>query len=46
MTRRVAVGDRAAIPDVARGQGVLCPPSAQHAVRQARGGGRQTWFRR
>ncbi|RAG83324.1 NAD(P)/FAD-dependent oxidoreductase [Streptacidiphilus pinicola] len=31
-----AVGDCAAVPDLAAGQGELCPPSAQHAVRQAR----------
>lgn len=31
-----ALGDAAAVPDLARGQGALCAPSAQHAVRQAR----------
>lgn len=30
-----ALGDCAAVPDVTRGPGMLCPPSAQHAVRQA-----------
>ncbi|MFF6829109.1 FAD-dependent oxidoreductase [Streptomyces longwoodensis] len=31
-----AIGDCAAIPDLARGQGAVCPPSAQYAVGQAR----------
>ncbi|PKV99901.1 MULTISPECIES: NAD(P)/FAD-dependent oxidoreductase [Amycolatopsis] len=31
-----ALGDCAAVPDLARGPGAVCPPSAQHAVRQAR----------
>ncbi|HEU5428990.1 MAG TPA: NAD(P)/FAD-dependent oxidoreductase [Actinocrinis sp.] len=31
-----ALGDAAAVPDLARGAGALCAPSAQHAVRQAR----------
>ncbi|MEU9759294.1 NAD(P)/FAD-dependent oxidoreductase [Streptomyces sp. NPDC047985] len=31
-----ALGDCAAVPDLARGEGAVCPPSAQHAVRQAR----------
>lgn len=31
-----AAGDCAQIPDLARGEGAWCAPSAQHAVRQAR----------
>lgn len=31
-----ALGDAAAVPDLARGEGAWCAPSAQHAVRQAR----------
>jgi len=30
------LGDAAAVPDLTRGDGALCAPSAQHAVRQAR----------
>lgn len=30
------LGDCAAVPDLARGDGAVCTPSAQHAVRQAR----------
>lgn len=30
------LGDGAAVPDLARGPNAVCPPSAQHAVRQAR----------
>lgn len=28
------VGDSAAIPDLNKGEGALCPPTAQHAIRQ------------
>ena len=31
-----ALGDCAAVPDLAAGDGALCPPTAQHAYRQAR----------
>jgi NADH:ubiquinone reductase (H+-translocating) len=32
-----ALGDAAAVPDVSRGeQGAICPPTAQHAMRQGR----------
>ncbi len=31
-----AIGDCAAVPDPARADGAPCPPTAQHAVRQAR----------
>lgn len=31
-----AAGDCAAVPDLARGDGLFCAPTAQHAVRQAR----------
>lgn len=31
-----AAGDCAAVPDLARGDGALCTPTAQHAVRQAK----------
>ncbi|NKQ58856.1 NAD(P)/FAD-dependent oxidoreductase [Amycolatopsis sp. K13G38] len=31
-----ALGDCAAVPDLTRDPGAVCPPSAQHAVRQAR----------
>ncbi|WP_084078967.1 NAD(P)/FAD-dependent oxidoreductase [Demequina sp. NBRC 110057] len=31
-----AAGDNAQIPDLAKGEGAWCAPSAQHAVRQAR----------
>ncbi|MGK5552111.1 NAD(P)/FAD-dependent oxidoreductase [Actinomadura kijaniata] len=31
-----ALGDAAAVPDLARGDGAICPPTAQHATRQAR----------
>lgn len=31
-----ALGDAAAVPDVATGGGAVCPPTAQHALRQGR----------
>lgn len=31
-----AVGDAAAVPDIAKGDGAICPPTAQHAQRQGR----------
>ncbi|MFF3638333.1 NAD(P)/FAD-dependent oxidoreductase [Streptomyces sp. NPDC002250] len=31
-----ALGDSAAVPDVAKGDGSICPPTAQHALRQGR----------
>ncbi|MEV5737743.1 NAD(P)/FAD-dependent oxidoreductase [Streptomyces sp. NPDC014940] len=31
-----ALGDSAAVPDVAKGDGSVCPPTAQHAQRQGR----------
>ncbi|MEV5342678.1 NAD(P)/FAD-dependent oxidoreductase [Streptomyces sp. NPDC052676] len=31
-----ALGDAAAVPDVAKGLGNVCPPTAQHAMRQGR----------
>ena len=31
----VALGDAAAVPDLATGDGAVCPPTAQHASRQA-----------
>jgi NADH dehydrogenase len=31
-----AAGDNAQVPDLAAGEGMWCPPSAQHALRQAR----------
>ncbi|WP_157431886.1 NAD(P)/FAD-dependent oxidoreductase [Actinomadura hibisca] len=31
-----ALGDAAAVPDLVAGDGALCPPTAQHATRQAR----------
>lgn len=31
-----AAGDCAGVPDLARGDGAMCPPTAQHAVRQSR----------
>lgn len=31
-----ALGDSAAVPDLARGEGAVCPPTAQHALRQGR----------
>ncbi|WP_173093520.1 NAD(P)/FAD-dependent oxidoreductase [Actinomadura verrucosospora] len=31
-----AVGDAAAVPDLVRGGDAMCPPTAQHATRQAR----------
>ncbi|POM22287.1 NADH dehydrogenase-like protein [Actinomadura rubteroloni] len=30
-----ALGDAAAVPDLAKGNGAVCPPTAQHASRQA-----------
>ncbi|MFC5187495.1 NAD(P)/FAD-dependent oxidoreductase [Actinomadura harenae] len=32
----VALGDAAAVPDLVKGGGAVCPPTAQHATRQAR----------
>ena len=29
-----ALGDSAAVPDLAKGDGAMCPPTAQHALRQ------------
>lgn len=31
-----ALGDSAAVPDVAKGDGAMCPPTAQHALRQGK----------
>ncbi|MDQ0753706.1 NADH dehydrogenase [Streptomyces africanus] len=31
-----ALGDSAAVPDLAKGDGAMCPPTAQHAMRQGR----------
>ncbi|MFF5477700.1 NAD(P)/FAD-dependent oxidoreductase [Streptomyces sp. NPDC012935] len=31
-----AVGDAAAVPDLASGEGAICPPTAQHATRQGK----------
>ncbi|MDH6125084.1 NAD(P)/FAD-dependent oxidoreductase [Kitasatospora sp. GP82] len=31
-----ALGDAAAVPDLAEGDGAVCPPTAQHAARQGR----------
>lgn len=31
-----ALGDSAAVPDLAKGDGAVCPPTAQHATRQGR----------
>lgn len=31
-----ALGDAAAVPDLAKGSGAVCPPTAQHAMRQGR----------
>lgn len=31
-----ALGDSATVPDVAKGDGAVCPPTAQHALRQGR----------
>lgn len=31
-----ALGDSAAVPDVPKGDGAVCPPTAQHALRQGR----------
>ncbi|MFD6324862.1 NAD(P)/FAD-dependent oxidoreductase [Streptomyces sp. NPDC058442] len=31
-----ALGDSAAVPDLAKGEGAVCPPTAQHALRQGR----------
>ncbi|MGW0555763.1 NAD(P)/FAD-dependent oxidoreductase [Streptomyces sp. NPDC002926] len=31
-----ALGDAAAVPDLAKGDGAVCPPTAQHAQRQGR----------
>ncbi|MFI9803466.1 NAD(P)/FAD-dependent oxidoreductase [Streptomyces sp. NPDC052301] len=31
-----ALGDSAAVPDLAKGDGAVCPPTAQHAMRQGR----------
>ncbi|MFD6421845.1 NAD(P)/FAD-dependent oxidoreductase [Streptomyces sp. NPDC060198] len=31
-----ALGDAAAVPDLAKGDGAVCPPTAQHAMRQGR----------
>ncbi|MBT2457742.1 NAD(P)/FAD-dependent oxidoreductase [Streptomyces sp. ISL-86] len=31
-----ALGDAAAVPDLAHGDGAICPPTAQHAMRQGR----------
>ncbi|MFE2020063.1 NAD(P)/FAD-dependent oxidoreductase [Streptomyces sp. NPDC059499] len=31
-----ALGDSAAVPDLATGDGAVCPPTAQHAIRQGR----------
>jgi NADH dehydrogenase len=31
-----ALGDSAAVPDLAKGDGAVCPPTAQHAMRQGK----------
>ncbi|WP_406728922.1 FAD-dependent oxidoreductase [Streptomyces sp. GD-15H] len=31
-----ALGDSAAVPDLAKGEGAVCPPTAQHAMRQGK----------
>ncbi|MBM7442368.1 NAD(P)/FAD-dependent oxidoreductase [Streptomyces sp. HB132] len=31
-----ALGDAAAVPDLSKGDGAICPPTAQHAMRQGR----------
>ncbi|MGV9992774.1 NAD(P)/FAD-dependent oxidoreductase [Streptomyces sp. NPDC003374] len=31
-----ALGDSAAVPDLAKGDGAICPPTAQHAMRQGK----------
>ncbi|MFF8946169.1 NAD(P)/FAD-dependent oxidoreductase [Streptomyces sp. NPDC014864] len=31
-----ALGDSAAVPDLAKGEGAVCPPTAQHALRQGK----------
>ncbi|MGI5372189.1 NAD(P)/FAD-dependent oxidoreductase [Streptomyces iakyrus] len=31
-----ALGDSAAVPDLAKGDGAMCPPTAQHAMRQGK----------
>ncbi|MFE8006965.1 NAD(P)/FAD-dependent oxidoreductase [Streptomyces sp. NPDC057418] len=31
-----ALGDSAAVPDLTKGDGAICPPTAQHAMRQGR----------
>ncbi|MER5986309.1 NAD(P)/FAD-dependent oxidoreductase [Streptomyces sp. NPDC001787] len=31
-----SLGDAAAVPDLAKGDGAVCPPTAQHAMRQGR----------
>lgn len=31
-----ALGDAAAVPDLAKGEGAVCPPTAQHAMRQGK----------
>ncbi len=31
-----ALGDAAAVPDLAKGDGAMCPPTAQHSARQGR----------
>jgi NADH dehydrogenase len=31
-----SLGDAAAVPDLAKGDGAVCPPTAQHAIRQGR----------
>ncbi|MFJ3334685.1 NAD(P)/FAD-dependent oxidoreductase [Streptomyces sp. NPDC086766] len=31
-----ALGDSAAVPDLAKGDGAVCPPTAQHALRQGK----------
>ncbi|WP_189313136.1 NAD(P)/FAD-dependent oxidoreductase [Streptomyces brasiliensis] len=31
-----ALGDAAAVPDIAKGEGAICPPTAQHATRQGK----------
>ncbi|MEV6840689.1 NAD(P)/FAD-dependent oxidoreductase [Streptomyces sp. NPDC051133] len=31
-----SLGDSAAVPDLAKGDGAVCPPTAQHAMRQGR----------
>lgn len=31
-----ALGDAAAVPDLAKGDGAVCPPTAQHSARQGR----------